>query len=125
MGQVLLAHQTTGTPLPVRGQPCFMMRHEISTAGIFVLKPSRKEVRHVKTGCMFFFFLFFSFFFFLKKTEDTEKQQLGQIRRKNHKHVPLSRGPDLSAASLLSQHWDSHSRNHSQVIPEFANSKGS
>ena len=41
------------------------------------------------------------FFFFLKKTEDTEKQQLGQIRRKNHKHVPLSWGPDLSAAALL------------------------
>ena len=65
------------------------------------------------------------FFFFFKKTEDTEKQQLGQIRRKNHKHVPLSRGPDLSAASPLSQHWDSHSRNHSQVIPEFTNSKRS
>lgn len=74
-----------------------MMRHEISTAGIFVLKPSRKEVRHVKTGCAFFF----SSFFFFKKTEDTEKQQLGQIRRKNHKHGPLSRGPDLSAAALL------------------------
>lgn len=73
-----------------------MMRHEISTAGIFVLKPSRKEVRHVKTECAFFFLLFFFF-----KTEDTEKQQLGQIRRKNHKHVPLSRGPDLSAAALL------------------------
>ena len=36
-----------------------MMRHEISTAGIFVLKPSRKEVRHVKTECAFFFLLFF------------------------------------------------------------------
>ena len=47
--------------------------------------------------CVFLFLLFF----FLKKTEDTEKQQLGQIRRKNHKHVPLSRGPDLSAAALL------------------------
>ena len=102
VGQALWAHQTTGTPLPVRGQPCFMMRHEISTAGIFVLKPSRKEVRHVKTGCAFFFLpFFFFFFFFLKKTEDTEKQQLGQIRRKNHKHVPLSWGPDLSAAALL------------------------
>ena len=44
---------------------------------------------------------FFSSFFFFKKTEDTEKQQLGQIRRKNHKHGPLSRGPDLSAAALL------------------------
>lgn len=64
VGQALWAHQTTGTALPVRGQPCFMMRHEISTAGIFVLKPSRKEVRHVKTGCVCVCFSFSSFFFF-------------------------------------------------------------
>lgn len=46
-----------------------MMRHEISTAGIFVLKPSRKEVRHVKTECAFFFLLFF---FFKNTTDQTD-----------------------------------------------------
>lgn len=56
-----------------------MMRREISTAGIFVPKPTRKEARHVKS-------LpphppsSFLFFFFLKITGNVEKQQAGQTR---------------------------------------------
>lgn len=58
-GRALCAHIRRGTTLPMRGQVLFMMRHEIPTAGIFALKPTRKEVRHVKTV---FFVCFFSFF---------------------------------------------------------------
>lgn len=47
------------------------------------------------------------FFFFLKKTGNVEKQQLGQIREKKNKHIPVSQGPDLPAGALFLQHWDS------------------
>lgn len=56
-----------------------MMRREISTAGIFVPKPTRKEARHVKSLPPPLLLLFF-FFFFLKITGNVEKQQAGQTR---------------------------------------------
>lgn len=72
-GRALCAHIRRGTTLPMRGQVLFMMRHEIPTAGIFALKPTRKEVRHVKTV----FFCLFVFFLFKSKTGNVEKQQSG------------------------------------------------
>ena len=115
--RALRARHTVGTALPVEVKPCFMMKHEISTAGIFVPKPSGKEARRVKADPP-------TPFKKKSKTGNAEEQQPGQIRGKKNEHIPVSQGSDLPAGALLNSTWIPLAATTSHAILDFGVCEG-